>query len=184
MDNTRNWYFLSWNVRGISSQEKWDNIRDKIRELSPHIFSLQETKREAFDRAYVKKFCPRHLSEFVFSPSRGASGGLITVWNPNQFRGEMVQVNQYSITIKFSPLANGKSFHHTSICGPSSPDEKDSFINWLYNFDCSEIEDWVIMGDFNLIRSPENRNRSGGNHNDMMLFNDVINHLDLVDIAF
>lgn len=40
------------------------------------------------------------------------------------------------------------------------------------------------MGDFNLIRSPENRNRAGGNANDMLLFNDLINHLDLVDFAF
>lgn len=40
------------------------------------------------------------------------------------------------------------------------------------------------MGDFNLIRNPENRNRTGGNMGVMMLFNDLIHHLDLVDIAF
>lgn len=40
------------------------------------------------------------------------------------------------------------------------------------------------MGDFNLIRSPENRNRPGGNLSDMLLFNNLINHLDLVEIAF
>lgn len=97
------------------------------------------------------------------------------VWNANQFRGEMIQVNQYSITIKF---------HHTNIYGPSAADDKADFINWPYNFDCSGIEDWIIMGDFNLIRSPKNRNRLGGNINDMMLFNAVIHHLDQVEIAF
>lgn len=40
------------------------------------------------------------------------------------------------------------------------------------------------MGGFNLIRGLENRSRPGGNMNDMLLFNDMINHLDLVDIAF
>jgi endonuclease/exonuclease/phosphatase family metal-dependent hydrolase len=38
------------------------------------------------------------------------------------------------------------------------------------------------VGDFNLIRSPENRNRSGGNTNEMLLFNDIINHLDLIEV--
>lgn len=50
--------------------------------------------------------------------------------------------------------------------------------------DASNFGDWILMGDFNLIRCPENRNRNGGNVNDMMLFNDLINHMDLVDIAF
>lgn len=40
------------------------------------------------------------------------------------------------------------------------------------------------MGDFNLIRCPDNRSRPGGNLGDMMLFNDMIHNLDLVDIAF
>lgn len=74
--------------------------------------------------------------------------------------------------------------HHTNIYGPSAPNDKAQIINWLYNFDCSAIDDCILMGDFNLIRCPENRNRPGGNHTDMMLFNDLIHHLYLVDIAF
>jgi hypothetical protein len=38
------------------------------------------------------------------------------------------------------------------------------------------------MWDFNLIRCCENRNRPGGNMNEMLLFNDVISHLDLVEV--
>jgi hypothetical protein len=39
-----------------------------------------------------------------------------------------------------------------------------------------------VVGDFNLMRSPKNCNRLGGNPNDMLLFNDTIHHLDLVEI--
>lgn len=74
MVNNRNWFFMSWNVRGINSQEKWDHLRDKIVESSATIISIQETKRPAFDNQYVNKFCPRSLNKFVFSPSNGASG--------------------------------------------------------------------------------------------------------------
>lgn len=111
MSNNRNWFFLSWNVRGINSQVKWDNIRAKIDESSCHILCLQETKRESFDMQYLKKFCPRHLNQFAFAPSNGASGGLLTVWNGNQFRGEVMLINSFSITIKFTSLLDGKIFH-------------------------------------------------------------------------
>lgn len=40
------------------------------------------------------------------------------------------------------------------------------------------------MGDFNFIRSPEDRNKPGGHVGDMLVFNDIIQDLDLVEIAF
>jgi predicted amino acid racemase len=39
-----------------------------------------------------------------------------------------------------------------------------------------------MVGDFNHIHSPKNRNGPRGNMNEMMLFNDIINHLDLVEV--
>ena len=43
--------------------------------------------------------------------------------------------------------------------------------------------DWIIMGDFNLIRSPDNRNKPGGNLSEMFMFNDAISRLDLNEIV-
>jgi hypothetical protein len=42
------------------------------------------------------------------------------------------------------------------------------------------MEDWILVWDFNLIRSPDD----SGCVSDMFLFNDLIQHLDLVDIPF
>jgi exonuclease III len=184
MDHNRSWNCLGWNVRGINSQSKWDAIRNKISESHCAIVCLQETKRERFDESYLKRFCPAHLDRFEFSPSVGASGGLITIWNDRLFDGELVSFNSYSVTVKLTSRHSGQSIHVTNIYGPSTPNEKAGFISWLYNFDTSSIEDWIILGDFNLIRSPENRSRPGGNTSEMFLYNDVILHLDLVEIAF
>jgi hypothetical protein len=54
---TRSWNILDWNIRGINSQEIWDDIREKIHESNCNIICLQETKREQFDLAYLKNFC-------------------------------------------------------------------------------------------------------------------------------
>jgi endonuclease/exonuclease/phosphatase family metal-dependent hydrolase len=45
-----------------------------------------------------------------------------------------------------------------------------------------EEVDWLIVGDFNLIRSPDNRNKPGGDINDMLLFNEVISCQSWVEI--
>lgn len=52
------------------------------------------------------------------------------------------------------------------------------------NLDTTEFEDWVLGGDFNLIRNPENRNKPRGDITEMNLFNEVISDLDLVEIPF
>lgn len=170
---------LVWNVRGINSQGKWDAIRDKIHECSASIVCLQETKRDYFDDDYIKKFCPRSLDKFSFAPSVGDSGGLVVIWNSARYIGTLIHSNSYAITMKFGCCLSGKSFHLSNIYGPCTPDGKADFINWLYNFDTEHFEDWVLAGDFNLIRSPDDRNRPGANMQDTMMFNDLIAHLDL-----
>jgi hypothetical protein len=42
--------------------------------------------------------------------------------------------------------------------------------------------DWIVLGDFNFIRGPEDRNKPGGDINDMILFNDAINRLGLIEL--
>lgn len=43
---------------------------------------------------------------------------------------------------------------------------------------------WMVLGDFNLIKAQENRNKSGGNIEEMFLFNEAISTLGLNEIPF
>jgi exonuclease III len=49
---------LSHNVRGINSTAKWNAIRCSIKEAGCEVVCLQETKREFFDLAFLKKLLP------------------------------------------------------------------------------------------------------------------------------
>lgn len=152
MNNTRYTKILFWNIRGINSQEKWDAIKDKVSKSACQVICLQETKRENFDIFYIKKFCPRNIDHFAFSPSIGASGGFLTAWNSSIFYGIVIQSNSYAIIVKLSYWLDNKSFHVTNIFGPSHLTQKQGFITWLINFDTSGFDDWILGGDFNLIR--------------------------------
>jgi len=45
-----------------------------------------------------------------------------------------------------------------------------------------ELTEWVIVGDFNLIRRPKDRNKEGGDATEMYLFNEAIDTLGLIDL--
>jgi hypothetical protein len=40
-----------------------------------------------------------------------------------------------------------------------------------------------VLGDFNFIRKPPDRNKPGGDVNDMLLFNEAISNLGLVELS-
>jgi hypothetical protein len=91
---------------------------------------------------------------------------------------------EYAVTVKFLRRIDNRTFHVTNVYGPSHHDLKLAFVTWFLNLDTTDFEDWVIGGDFNMIREPSNRNKSGGDQSDMELFNDHRANLDLIEIPF
>ena len=89
----RNWSVLCWNIRGINASKKWDALKDKVLEVGCHIVCLQETKREAFDSLFVRKFLPPNFDGLVFVPSVGASGGILTAWKTSFLQGTLIFSN-------------------------------------------------------------------------------------------
>ena len=55
-------------------------------------------------------------------------------------------------------------------------------MTWMYNLTIPLHEKWLILGDFNFMRSVDNRNRPGANLNDIFLFNYIISHLGIHEI--
>jgi exonuclease III len=167
---------------GINSEKKWVALSSKIEESGCDIICLQETKRESFDLAYIKKFCPKKFTKFEFVPSVGASGGLIIIWNGTLFKGELAFHNEFSLSVNFKCNLSNDSWILTNIYGPCQTERKALFIDWFANIDMPQDTDWIIMGDFNFIRSPSDRNKPGGDLNDMLLFNEAISNLGIVEL--
>jgi hypothetical protein len=112
----------------------------------------------------------------------GASGGLIIIWNGALFDGTLEFQNDFSISVKFTSNISSESWYLTNIYGPSQADRKDDFLQWFSNISMPDDTDWLIMGDFNFIRSPNDRNKPGGNISEMFKFNEAISNLGLVEI--
>jgi hypothetical protein len=61
-------------------------------------------------------------------------------------------------TKRFFLVVNFTSMHNenwTLVCfyGPCQGVEGDNFVSWLYNLQIPSIDNWLVMGDFNFLRS-------------------------------
>ena len=56
------------------------------------------------------------------------------------------------------------------------------FTQWLYDVLIPSNHDWLLLGDFNYMRAPDNRNKPGGNIHDMITFNDIIRKQQLIEL--
>ena len=125
----RSWYIVDWNIRGINSQMRWDEIRAKADESNCHVMCLQETRREHFDHSYIRNFCPRRINQFAYSPSVGSSGGIITLWNGNMFNGTVIHSSKFQLTVQLVCKLSARVFYITNIYAPTIPDEREIFLN-------------------------------------------------------
>jgi hypothetical protein len=88
LNSKRSWRILSWNIRGINSEGKWDAIRNKIAESGCDIICLQETKREFFDSNTLEISALHHLIALNLFTRLGhlgavsSFGKLIILWVP------------------------------------------------------------------------------------------------------
>ena len=131
---------------------------------------------------FIRNFAPSHFDRFEFIPSMGASGGILVVWNSSCFVGQVVDKQQFGITITFSLTDNSNTWHLTSVYGLCTEPNRSELINWFQSHNIADTDNWIFLGDFNFYRSLQNRNRPGGNLADTLIFNDAIGHLELVEL--
>lgn len=182
-NSVRIWNVLCWNVRGLNAVRKWDSVKNKIAGAGCDIICLQETKKEHLDQVFLRKILPISFDDFLFVPSVGASGGLLVAWKSQLFSGSQKLVSGFSLTVEFTSKLDDSTWTLLNVYGPCTPQGKRKFTTWLKNSEIPNDEDWIIMGDFNLYRYPENRNRDGADINDMFLFNSTISHMGISELS-
>ena len=157
----KSWNILSWNIRGINSESKLLMLKNAIDTSGCSGICIQETKRESFDLAFLKSFCPKRFDKFVFAPSIWASGGIIIIWNSSVFVGTPWHVESFAVGVPFVSTQSNDSWNLVNVYGPCTGQRRLDFTSWLFDLHIPDNENWLILGDFNFIRSTDNRNRPG-----------------------
>jgi exonuclease III len=176
------WNVLCWNVRGLNDKDKRLAVYNKIDESNCAIICLQETKCENFEHSFIRTFCPKRFDRFVFVPSIGASGGIIVLWNSKVFMGTLIETTHSAIRMQFASAHTAEIWTMITVYGPCRGVMRDEFVQWLFDLDIPVHDNWLLLGDFNFMRSVDNRNKPGADMADIFLFNNIISHLGLLEL--
>jgi hypothetical protein len=94
----------------------------------------------------------------------------------------VISQNEYAMSIEFMSMLSGAVWVLTNVNALCTPEDKVEFLNWLHDFEMPEDTYWLSVGDFNLIRKPSDRNRPGGNVQEMLRFNKVLSNQRLEEL--
>lgn len=157
--------------------------RGSIIHLLEHLLHQNERGWNNFSKfRVIKNFCPAGFDSFEVIPSVGASGGILVAWKSDAFWGVRVFDNRFALSMEFTSKLDNETWMLTTVYAPCTPDGKREFLNWFKNIEMPSDIDWLVVGDFNLMRKPEDRNREGADLNEIFLFNEAINKLDMIEL--
>lgn len=172
---------LVWNIRGLNSVARRAVVRAFVRHNAVSMICLQETKMSTFDSSLVSEICGPSFTGFAFSPSEGASGGLLVAWT-DDLTVSSTQCSKSFISAKCTNVATGVSWHLINMYGPQAHVDKIAFLAELQLMCLNSADALVILGDFNLIASAADKNNSNIHRGLLNAFRNFINVLELKDM--
>lgn len=173
---------LSWNVRGLGSDEKCNIVRNTIKSARSDVVLLQETKCSKVDCFFLSKILPNYFdSETVFNLAIHTSGGILIAWR-RSFRLLRAWSTKHAVTAVLLHVNYGNEIIVTNVYGPTDDDLKPQFILELRAIAQMVDKPWILAGDFNQVRWIVDRSAANRSFNLMDLYNDFIMDTELVDV--
>ncbi|GJS18521.1 RNA-directed DNA polymerase, eukaryota [Tanacetum coccineum] len=137
---------------------------------------------ENIDISNVKLCWGNSSFDYICGPSVGNSGGILCVRDPCMFKKHNATISDYFITVRGKWIPSSKFFLIISIYAPQELSDKKVLWDYLHFI----IDNWagevVIMGDFNEVRTQDERFGSIFNIQGAAIFNSFISSSGLVDV--
>jgi exonuclease III len=109
---------ISWNIRGLGGVVKRKEVHKLIRETSPNIVCLQETKLSLCDDFLCTSLWGNAPHAFFFRPSVGASGGLLTIWDSTEVEVWSSVSREHVLWCHGRFLSSGEEFLVANVYAP------------------------------------------------------------------
>eukprot|EP00253_Pinus_taeda_P017260 PITA_17260 len=151
---------LSWNSRGMGYPSKTTALRDLLQTERPGILLIQETKQNQKEMQNIVDAQKNFLG--ASSNSRGASGGITTMWNNHHRDCKSSILNQNWLRTHLNSKEENCEFIIYNVYIPNHYREKEQCWKELKeNIDNEQNPNIILAGDFNLIL--HTNEKTGGN---------------------
>ncbi|GJW05906.1 RNA-directed DNA polymerase, eukaryota [Tanacetum coccineum] len=119
---------------------------------------------------------------YPFSPSVGLSGGILCVWNPNVFAKESVTVSDSFVAVRGTWISSSLKLMFVSVYAPQDISERKSLWDYIKHMINLWDGECIILGDFNEVRSENERFGTIFNDIGAKAFNHFISSSCLIDL--
>ena len=171
-----------WNLRGLGQAPKCADVLSELLSINPHAVFIQETKLDSIDKIKAHSFLPKQLTTYHSKPSSGSCGGILNAFSQAHFSIQSQSTSDFTLTSVVTCLASPTPLYLTNVYAPTDHHLKSLFLDHLASIAPPPNCPWMLLGDFNLMRSPEDKNNPSFRFNEADLFNDTIDQLALIEL--
>nr|GEY46032.1 RNA-directed DNA polymerase, eukaryota [Tanacetum cinerariifolium] len=173
---------ISLNIQGLGHKTKKEWVKELNLKHKVNFLALQETKIDRITHMDVKCIWGNFNYNFVTSDSFGNSGGILCIWEYNVFTKDHVTISDNFMAIYGLWNSNKSLVLFVVVYAPQSIALK----RVLWEYISLLISRWdgetIVMGDFNEVRSSDERLGSVFNLSSARAFNSFISVSGLVDV--
>lgn len=147
--------FGSWNIRGLNDPLKQVGVRKFINDNHLDFMGVVETKIRSENLASsVRNSVPANW-DYVHNTGTAVVARILVTWNTLKVRAVCISSSMQHITCKIDHVSTLKSWYVTVIYGYNNANDRRQLWAELRQFYGSiDMEAWLLMGDFNVVRSP------------------------------
>jgi hypothetical protein len=147
------------------------------------IVCIQESKLAVVDNdLIVEAFGPQFANNFCFLPAVGTRGGVILAASADYFDLSEPSCTLHTVSAKITMRANGKAWSVSAVYGPQTDEEKFLFIEELKSLKGTVLQEWLLLGDFNLLVKESDKSSRNVNMRLIASFRVVLNFLEMAEI--
>lgn len=173
MDMMHPYKVLSWNVRGLNSGTKCEDVRQVISNSMADIVCIQETKISVVNDSIMNAVVGRAFAgNYFYLPADGTRGGIILASRSPRLGLTNPHTSANTISTTVEDDLRQTQWTITTVYGPQEDLDKKMFLRELRHLRQQALTKWLVIGDFNLIYQEEDKNNGRVNRRMMMRLRD------------
>ncbi|OIT27923.1 signal peptide peptidase-like 2 [Nicotiana attenuata] len=148
----------------------------------PIASNAMETKIEVVLDVIVRSVWGGSWIKYDWVPAAGSAGGILLMWDDRSLEVKEIKKGVFSLAAFVKDRVSGVEWGFGGVYGPVGEGSKVFFWEELANMMGEWDIPWVLRGDFNTIRFPEERLRCSLISRAMEEFSDFIHDLFFIDL--
>jgi hypothetical protein len=174
---------FSWNVRGLNSLAKQEEVRQVINLHKPLVVSLQETRLAENTIPMINNIMgPMFSSNFRYLPAEVTRGRILLTCKDDGYQFTDILIKCYTISVTVVDSRTNSQWTLAGVYGPQEDFDKRLFLRELWSIKDLARPTWLVMGDFNLIYLDQDKSNGRLNRRMMTRFTITLNHMEVREV--